>query len=375
MNKTIIPILIIMLFVSACAHDSVQEEEELDPQHTVIITVPDKIMEEPDGEILSRASLSLSGNYMVYKWDKGDQIGVFNASVSPDKSENKPLTYKSTEGNISRFHNGNFVSSTEFFWIAYAPYACNSNSDATTANRTKIPRYDQISLTYLGQKQRYNATPNGIYPNDATSGYSATTEARATESLHEYDYLISDYSKPQDDGTATHFVFSHVGSTVRFYTRLPEGCFGGAGKSGWLTSLTLVSKTENITTDVSLSINQHSEGNTATYTEKSTTKANNITLDLPGENGKGINLPDHGYFIAYMEFYPVDFPDQTCFLYITAEVDGVKKYFRSKMLPAKNIEAGRLYKWTIGSYDEPIELTATLAPWEDVPGGTINTGE
>lgn len=368
MNKTIIPILIIMLFVSACAHDSVQEEEEFDPQHTVIITVPDKIMEEPDGEILSRASMSLSGNDMVYKWDKGDQIGVFNISVSVADSENKPLVYKSTEGNISRFHSSNFNSSTEFFWIAYAPYACN------TANRTKIYHYDDISLTYLGQKQLYNATPKGIYPNDANSDYSAETEAKATKTLHEYGYLISAPATPKEEGAVTHFVFSHLGSTVRFYTRLPEGCFGGAGKWGKLTSMTLVSKEENITTGVKLSINTYQK-NQPTFTVNSTTTANNITLDLPGEDGNGINLPDHGYFIAYMEFYPVDFPDQTCFLYITAEVDGAKKYFRSKMLPAKNIEAGHLYKWTQGSFDEPIELTATLAPWEDIPGGTINTGE
>lgn len=361
--------------MSACAHDSVLEEEELDPQHTVIITVPDKIMEEPDGELDSRASLSLSGSNMLLKWDIGDQIGVFNISESAENSENKQLWFKSTEGNVSRFASGSFVSSPDYYWIAYAPYACNKN--ATTANKTKIASYNNISLTYLGQKQCYNATPLGLSPNATNSGYSAKTEAMASKYLHEYGYLFSAPSTPEAEGTATHFVFSHLGSTVRFYTRLPEGCFGGEGKWGKLTSLTLVSKTSNIVTDVELSINKYDKDNPSQppFTVNSTTPANNITLDLPGEDGKGINLPDHGYFIAYMEFYPVYFPVDTCFIYITAEVDGVKKYFRSKLLPALNIGAGHLYKWTISKYYDPIELTATIAPWEDISGGTINTGE
>lgn len=372
MNKTILLYLFTLIFACACTHDDALEEE-LSPEHTVVISVPDKIMDEPDGVIDSRASLALQGNDMVHKWDKGDQIGVFNISESAQSSENKPLWYKSTEGKMSRFESGSFVSSTDYYWIAYAPYNCNRN--ANSGSRSKIAQYDKISLTYLGQRQLYNATPHGLSPNATNSGYSAETEAKASQTLHEYGYLFSAPSRPESEGTATHFVFSHLGATVRFYTRLPEGCFGGEGKTGKLTSLTLVSKSENIVTDVELSINQYDKDNSSPFTVKSTTAAKTITLDLPGEDGNGIDLPDHGYFIAYMEFYPVNVPNQTCFIYITAEVDGVKKYFRSQLLPAKNFEAGHLYKWTISKYDEPIELTATIAPWEDVSGGTINTGE
>lgn len=360
--------------MSACAHDSMLEEEELDPQHTVIITVPDKIMEEPDVDFGSRAAYTMNPatSKMIYSWDAGDQIGVFNVSLpAGQNNESTVFDYKYTEGTVARFYNNDFVANTVNYWVAYAPYKCNITEDG---GRKKIFSYDNINLTYKGQKQIHNATPQGQKPT-AENGYGQASEALACNQLADYDYIITTPTHPSEAGETMHLTFEHVGATVRCYMRLPEGCFGGEGETGRLTSLSIICKENKLITDVKLQINPYSQGG-ATYSEKETPKTSNIlTLDLPGPQGNGIEVMDHGYFISYMEFYPTKVENDDCYLLLTAVVDGVTKYFRSKSLPAKDMKAGYFYKWSTNQFDEPIELTATIAPWEDVSGGTINTGD
>lgn len=377
MNKTII-LLLFTLLMSACAHDSMLEEEELDPQHTVIITVPDKIMEEPDVDFGSRAAYTMNPatSKMIYSWDAGDQIGVFNVSLpAGQNNESTVFDYKYTEGTVARFYNNDFVANTVNYWVAYAPYKCNITEDG---GRKKIFSYDNINLTYKGQKQIHNATPQGKMPT-AANGYGQASEALACNQLADYDYIVTTPTHPAEEGETMHLTFKHIGATVRCYMLLPEGCFGGAGKTGMLTSMSIVCKEPKLVTDVKLEINQYDtyqSNGKQTYSQiGGVTTSKILTLDLPGPQGNGIEVIDHGYFISYMEFYPSNFAEKDCYILLTANVDGVTKYFRSQPLPEKNMKAGYFYKWSTNEFDEPIELTATIAPWEDISGGTINTGE
>lgn len=370
---------------SACSNDDIANAPEEDADTGVSTTVPTKYLDGINEEG-TRASLSLVGNSMIYKWNEQegqDKIGVFNVSYTSEQSQNIGFVYKLgtqlREGTttLAKFKNDNYSFNQDNWWVAYAPHTCYNSNGV----RSIVTKYDEIKLTYEGQQAKYNATPSGLAPkaaaeNDASS-YNADTEAKASQSLADYDYLISAPAHPDDEGYTT-FHFSHVGSTVRFWVLFPEGAFGSS-KKGYIKSMDLLCTSSKIVKDVTLAINKQEDASSATtpsYTEKSKVTTQKLTLNLPGTNGNGIELPDVTggcNFITYMEFYPTKFLANECYLYMTVVVDGIEKHFKSNPLPAKNIVAGNLYQWYPDAYN-PIELTATLKTWEEVIAEDINIG-
>lgn len=372
-------ILTILLFQTSFAmlHTScstIDDDEIVDEAHTIYAIAPDLINDDGDPVLQSRSSLAYNtaSKIMQFAWDKNDMLGVFDILVAPNAedgsalSENMPFYYKSAyEGDATkaRFQNGQFTYSTDDFWVACSPYLCNNG---TNDERGKVTDYSNIRLTYRGQRQLVNAREN---------------EANGSKHLGAYDYMISTPTTPDaEDGRMT-FNFDHVGATVRLYMRFPEGSFGGSGKKGYVKDISVIyTGSENpnpFVTDVTIGINQYT-GSGESYSEKTGTRvtANKMTLACGTVGTKGIEVADHAYFITYMEFYPTWVEAESCYLFLTVEVDGVEHYFKSKPLEAKNIQAGHLVQWTTGNFNEPIELvTATLVPWEDLNGGEINTGE
>lgn len=397
------------LLVCGVAMTACQSEDELlkevESDAKVIIVVPDKILENANS--ITRSSLAFDTNStMKFSWQEEDKIGVFNVSlpatltrssrgvgdedessagqdqgesVQTSKAENVQFKFKPgsiqerEDGSFALFNNDNYSFSKENYWVAYSPYLCVPYANG----RTKVTEYNSIPLTYKGQRQYTNAVPNGKHPNqsykDHDPEYTLESEKKASIYLGEFDYMISNATQPDDKGFTT-FTFSHVGSTIRLFLQFPAGAFGGSGKSAKVTSMSVISKGFHLVSDVELEILPYSADNTSTYREKESSKTltNKLDLTCTGEGGTGISVPDNGYLISYMEFYPSEIPDKDCLLYVTAIVDGVEKHFRSKPLPAKTIVAGKLYQWKPTEWDDPIELTATLATWQEILAEEIN---
>lgn len=385
MNKNIIYILL-TLFVSvlvcqSCKKDEVPDEDDM-PK--INVEVPDLELDE-EGILPTRTSLAYvnASKKMLFNWENGDRVGVFNVFSPASEARATLFSYIPNSGAhddgttaTARFINSNYSFDQEHLWVAYCPALCVSSGEGD--DRVLITNYEEFQLTYRGQTQSANGTPKGEYPDDTDSGYTLESEAKASQHLGAYDYLISDPSKPSEDGQMT-FKFSHVGSTVRFYVLFPEGAFGGNGKVGRVTSMSVINEEGQLVSDVKLKIKPQTSitAVTPSYEEvensKITTKQ--LTLNFCDEQGEeGVEVPDYGYFIAYMKFYPVKLAAGS-YLHFTVMVDGVKKYFKSKPLTAKNMKPGKLYQWTTGDFNTPIELTATLLPWEDIQGGTISTGD
>lgn len=368
MNKILI-ILLMLICVSCNKEDA---HEEIEP--TAGAEVPYLIPADSVSVSFTRASVFFDTKNMVYSWEDGDAIGVFNVSVGSNVSNNNYFGYMHGTGKnegttaSAHFYNGNFAFSDNEYWVAYSPFDMNNGEGDV---RGKVTAYNDIRLTYRGQRQMANAAPNGKNPT-ASNGYGEGTERAAGAHLAAYDYLISAPATPDELTKFTTFKFTHIGATVRFFMLFPKGAFDGG--TGNVTSMKLVSTVHDaLVSDVKLAIKPYTS-NTTSYEEVDKTYADELEL-LLGNDGNGIQLPDNGYLITYMKFYPVSVTDRSCYLLLTAEVNGVKKYFKSKPLPAKTIVAGKWYQWATNEFNDPIELTATLLPWEDIQGGSISTGE
>lgn len=358
-----------LLAFMACSNN---DEVVDDLANTIGVFVPDMILEDGDTIIESRSSLVKDGTNMRFSWDSNDVIGVFSVlnkdgnqftEIGPQESENTAFYYKPGydetvgTGMRSRFHNGQYSFDQDHYWIAYSPYECNY----VGGERRKVFHYDQICLSYEGQCQLVNAKG---------------AEKEGAAHLGAYDYLISAKAQPNDDNM-TNFTFSHIGATVRFYMRFPTGALGGAGKQAIVKELAVIDETGEtpFVSEANIAISP-SAGTDAPYTVTSTTKSQTMKLYF-GNNREGITVNDHDYLTAYMQVFPTEVEEKTCRLYVTVEVDGIKKFFKSlDFLDKKTITAGVFTQWTTSSFYDPIELvTATLVPWEDLNGGEINTGE
>lgn len=353
---------------SACSNDDIANAPEEEETPMISVIVPDKVLyvdEETEGPG-TRSTLAYDkvNKKMIFTWDSTDAIGMFN--VSDENSDNTRFQFKETVSNTessstAKFYNDNFSFDNEKFWVAYSPYL--------PAGVKPLTR-DAIDITYRGQTALSNGTPNGLKP---STNSTMESEALASSHLGAYDYLVSEPVKPNPDGITT-FPFKHVGSTMRLYMQFPEGAFGGAGKTGKVKSLRVLTPKENLlVSDAKLSINQNPTGEGASYSVASTTPTNSLELKFKGEDGTGIVVPDNGFLISYMEFFPTNIPAESALLHLTIEVDGVEKYFTSKWMTAVNIGSGYIYQWTAKQYNEIIELTATIQPWNEIVGSGIST--
>lgn len=361
-------VVCIIALVSCASDDSILDSEFEESGMTA--TVPDKILYVDEEGQKTRSTLYFDKTNMVMKfgWKSDDQVGVFNVSCSADESENKLFTYRAGFDKInattatSRFVNYSFSFDRDNFWTAYSPYLL-MQPDGT---KKKPLDRESLVITYRGQKAKDNGTPGGIAPSKNPK-YTQDSETLASSHLADYDCLISTPSQPDEGQSITDFKMSHVGATMRLYMQFPEGAFGGAGKYGKIKSIKVVTKNGNyITSDALLKINPY--GSDTSYSVDKQITTNNIELTFDNAENS-ITVPDHGYAITYMEFFPTKIPAETAFLHITVDVDGVERYFKSKALAAVNIKAGYIYQWTATKYDDIIELTATLQSWQDIVAG------
>lgn len=362
------------VMIASCMRDELLENMN---EARVCAIAPDKELAVDEYEACTRTTLVFTGSAMKFGWLTTDSIGVFNISFSKDESPRINFTYKgpraTSDANSASalFSNSNYSFNTENYWVAYSPLKCVQDE---TNERIAVASYGEIKLSYTGQKHHTNATPLDIsnIPEEEMKYYGSETEA--SKYLADYDFMISAPTQPDENGMTT-FNFKHVGSTLRFFMQFPEGAFGGSGSVAKVKSVSLLSKSGKLVSDVTLAIKDYTAYSTdgsSSFTETSKTEVNKLDLTCTGTDGSGIAVPDKGFLITYMEVYPFSVEANDCILYVVAEVNGVEKTYRSAGLPAKTIVAGKVYQWKPENWDTPIELTATLATWQEIIAKSTN---
>ena len=106
-------------------------------------------------------------------------------------------------------------------------------------------------------------------------------------------------------------------------------------------------------------------------------------LELKFEGGKMKYDPKDkysNYFVAYLMMYPITYKQKehgNLFVYVTAkDKDGNEVNFVTEPLADKTMKSGLYYQWTSRTNEQnglyPIQMTATLKPWEELVGGDIS---
>lgn len=288
------------------------------------------------------------------------------AKIEMDASGNDAFDWDTQDGNTR--------------WTVYAKY---NSIFVPTEGKT----YNALPFDFTNQTQKGLVDMNSYY---TAGGYNsvayANSEKAACEHIGEKDVLIS--SETQFTLPRTIFHMRHLGAVARFFLLAPD-------KDMTLKSLKLICDKkifyEKGTFD--LSTHPYAEDDTKgirlvgdeaplQMAPQEATLTNN--LELKFANGVTINKtttlnPYSNYLVAYLMMYPITYnaaTDGNLYVYVTAEdSDGKEIHFVSEPLANKTMKSGYYYQWTSLTHEQdglyPIELTATLLPWQNIVGGGI----
>lgn len=290
------------------------------------------------------------------------------AKIEMDASGNDAFDWDTQDGNTR--------------WTVYAKY---NSIFVPTEGKT----YNALPFDFTNQTQKGLVDMNSYY---TAGGYNsvayANSEKTACEHIGEKDVLIS--SETQFTLPRTIFHMRHLGAVARFFLLAPD-------KDMTLKSLKLICDKkifyEKGTFD--LSTHPYAEDDTKgirlvgdeaplQMAPQEATLTNN--LELKFANGVKINEtttsnPYSNYLVAYLMMYPITYnaaTDGNLYVYVTAEDSDDKEiHFVSEPLANKTMRSGYYYQWTARTHEQdglyPIELTATLLPWQDIVGSGIPT--
>lgn len=419
--------MVLAMFVACTKDDGATDQE-----NGAFVFRPDFT----DGGEPTRSTFIFDGSILRFGWTQYDRLGIYptyqlareedqengtqavTAGPTPKETQEQGL-FVCAEGGESTVHIEPEKSMADgFMWAdgynrtAYFPYRIENSP-----NREPAVYYNAIPFDFSGQVQKgyvdmtayYNGTGD-LSNNDTKWGPTnltyKETERKACEHLGMYDYMIS----PEIQYVSSHirFPLHHIGTVARFFLVTPE-------EQMRLVSLKLVASEPifytRCTADLtSMPYNSGAvDGNDGLKLKSGTaypgglqihpveeSKTAMLELKFPGK-GSGeevltqkIEEKMYGnYLIAYLMMYPVNTADaKELYVYLDAESlnsdgtpSGEIKHYRTTNLNTpgntKNMFSGKYYQWTYRTLDDdhPIELTATVIPWQDVVGGNISTGE
>lgn len=418
------------LLFAACSSDNIAEDKPMS------ILPSDEAWVEKDiegssvtvkpflpGDAVSRSSFVFDGQQLVFGWKDGDIVGIYptamtpqtedeerscldptqyphpNSSVGvkridPEKSSQMPFRCDNPDGSqtakITNDSNPNyFLEESKTCWTAYFPYvdAQNETYAAKTfsfANQTQNGIPDMLAY-YHGDNEHAPGATNPLY---------VASEARACEHLGGKDVMIS--PEVVWDSYKIRFHMRHVGAVIRLFLLAPE-------EKLVLTNIKLICDTPIFYTSGTYNLKSHpnndSEENKGLNLElddddcqispiisSESGPSKKIELNFEGETAKTDveSTKKKRYIIAYMMTYPITYDPSmhgNLFAYVTAYKQGDESrkeyHFVSEPLAGKIMESGKLYQWTSSTHPDdglyPIELTATLLPWQDIVGAGIET--
>lgn len=430
MIKHYLYIFICLFILSACTSDDIVDEHVPD----VDLTWEEQLLPGASvtvkgfecGDAVSRASWEFNGQKMVFGWEEGDAIGLYPTAGTATPSENwdadnptlvnpdikkHPLydqnicLMKGDKAQQSRFfvkepvkdsqtqrlHNddGEFNWDENDRWTAYKPYNANFNPLANPS-----VKYTALPIDFSNQTQKGLTDMQALYqgkdgyPKGYKNPFYISTETIACQHLADVDFSFS--PEMVWKGERINFEFRHVGAIARLLMLAPE-------ENLTLEKLELIcdSKIFHVKGEADLTSHVFDAGATnkgvklvgdeAPLQIRPTDEASqrvelkfssNVKIKKPTAENRYLN-----YLVAYMMLYPIDYQssrDGNLYVYVTAkDENGKEVHFVSEPLSDRNLKSGYYYQWTLRTHMDdglyPIELTATLLPWQDIVGAGIET--
>ncbi len=405
-NKiNILIFFLICMIMASCAKTETEATEE-EPINGAFISQDGFY----PGDDITRSSVIFENNALVFTWNSNDKIGIFPTSKLVDENRTDNATQASQMPfNITKIvGNGQLAEITakdldfkfedNYLYTGYAQY------------QSQDVNYNAIPFDFSGQAQRGYVDMVSYYTKGKTNTDYKNSEKEACRHISEADHLISAEMDPDDQ--SVRFRMRHIGAIARFFLLAPM-------KKLKIKELKLISNNNIFYENGTIDLTSHS------YQESFVPSPTPLTAVLQGEeedhNNYGVSLPPYSsnqltpgeptncltlhygeknedgtwsgvwtlydendaskkrygsYFISYLMMYPIRTKaEDNVYIYVTAEDEsGHELYFRTGKLQDKQMYSGYVYVWTnTTEADTPIELTATLQPWQEIVGSEINT--
>lgn len=287
---------------------------------------------------------------------------------------------------------GDFQWDDKVQWTAYYPYSVEKETNPETHD---TEHYDTRTYSYSGQKQ--TGIPDYVLykkasPTAEDNNKYRASEVQASAHLGKYDYMIS--SEMAWNGERINFQMRHVGAIARVTLRAPaedkrlvitnvklicdKAIFYNGGQFNLKSHVYVNNEAANYGVNLNLS-------DPDCQIQPVGDPVNMIQIDFDGESAVTYYSASQysRYLTAYIMMYPITYTaatDGNLFAYVTAheEGDSEKEYnFVSSPLSDKTMVPGKYYQWTSATHADsglyPIELTATLQPWQEIVGSSIGT--
>lgn len=409
--------------------DKTWEEEEIDGASVTVKGF------EP-GNNFTRSTWYFDNQKLIFGWKQGDGIGIFPTAknaleateetwdnvnpglVRPDEEDESTLhplyasdhtlcLTKTNRSNPTPFYvtspkdgsqtaqlfgnMGEYQWDDQVRWTAYFPYRLIKQE----------PNYTNV--TFEWESDTHIQTQNGIpdISRLVKSGQSATvctdlqylaSERTACNHLAGEDIMIS--AEMVWSGSRINFQLRHIGAVARFFLLAPKN------EDLVLTNLKLICdkeifykggqftmKSHPYVADESQNYGVNLVGTVnSQVTPNETTKTKMLQMNFVDGTAKTVYDPSDSYkryVTAYMMMFPITYnsaSDGNLYAYVTAyradDPGRTELHFVSKCLTDISMVSGKYYQWTSSTKLQdgfyPIELTATLLPWQDIVGGNIN---
>ena len=270
-------------------------------------------------------------------------------------------------------------------WTLYSPY----NADYVPTGLKGSQNYDRLHFDFKGQIQKgwvnIGAFKSPSKPNGYDNPDYKKSEAEACAHLGKKDVLISAETKFNFPNTV--FYLRHLGAVARFFLLGPK-------KDLKIKTLRLICDSKIFYTGGTFNLtsreykNDESKGLALVGDDAPLqmspdveTLTNNLLLNFDGVETQYSKDKVCGfYLIAYLMMYPITYKQEehgNLFVYVTAEdEDGNEVNFVTEPLADKTMESGCYYQWLTRTNEQnglyPIQMTATLKPWEELVGGDIS---
>lgn len=254
-------------------------------------------------------------------------------------------------------------------------------------------KYNEINFDFSGQKQTGFVDMTYYYVNRTTNKPTYRAQEReACKHIANADVMISPETKFEYG--KIRFEMRHIGAVARFFLIFPKEkqykvknlklicespIFYTAGKYSLKSRVYKSNATDG---DFGLSLVAKNKVDSQVQPVGDKTKM--LELDFDPEKVIVNNGGQYSYYlIAYLMMYPITYTQAehgNLYAYVTAEdPDNPTQdiHFVTAPLADKDMVSGSYYQWLTAANPQdglyPIELTATLLPWQDIVGSGIET--
>lgn len=387
------------------------------------------------GDVVTRSSFEFDGNKMIFSWLPSDAVGIYTTAAKPLETRSTSTQEGTTSEGSSSSNvgtNDGLIIPTDdertrhpeneagFCYTdpktqSQTKYVCTSTKDGAQTARIasqggfdwdengrwtayfplKEPQqyYDDLTFDFAGQKQEGFVDMTNYYVNSEANRLKyREEESKACTHIAKADVMISPETKFEYG--KIRFEMRHIGAVARFFLIFPKEkkyrvknlklicespIFYTSGKYSLKSRIYNSNATDG---DFGLSLVGKDKADSQVTPIGSPTKM--IELDFDQEKVIVNNGGQYSYYlIAYLMMYPITYnyvDHGNLYAYVTAvDPDNPSQdmHFVTDCLDSKEMVSGKYYQWLTAANPQdglyPIELTATLLPWQDIVGSGIQT--